>query len=184
MDSEEGCIFLGQKIRKEIKDKTLLTASGGIACNKLLAKICGEVNKPDGLTYLPSSVPDILAFLRQKPVRCLPGIGKVNEMILSGIGVNNCGDVIERANEIYINFSPNAFQFLIQGALGITRVVHENSIQKSIGVSQTFHAIFEYDEYFQKTKVMANELFERLNESQLMAKTMTIEIKTTKFDVK
>ena len=62
LDSEEGCIFLGQKIRAEIQEKTNLTASLGIACNKLLAKICGAVNKPDGLTYLPPSVPDILAF--------------------------------------------------------------------------------------------------------------------------
>ena len=31
---------------------------------------------------------------------------------------------------------------------------------------------------------MANELFERLDESQLMAKTMTLDVKTTKFEVK
>ena len=64
LDSEEGAIFLGQKIRQEIKDLTGLTASGGVACNKLLAKICGDMNKPDGLTFLPPSVPDILSFLK------------------------------------------------------------------------------------------------------------------------
>ena len=68
-------------------------------------------------------------------MRKIPGIGKVNEMILSGIGIEYCSDVIEKAPEIYVNFSPNAFQFLVQSALGITRVVHENCVQKSIGVS-------------------------------------------------
>ena len=65
LDSEEGKIFLGQKIRAEVLEKTKLTASGGIAANKLLAKICSDVNKPDGLTYLANSVKEITNFLHK-----------------------------------------------------------------------------------------------------------------------
>jgi len=64
LNSEEGAIFLGQKIRREIKEVTGLTATGGIGCNKLLAKICGDLNKPDGLTFLPPLIPDILSFMK------------------------------------------------------------------------------------------------------------------------
>ena len=43
-----GRIFLAQKIRAEIKETTKMTASCGIGCNKMLAKICSDINKPDG----------------------------------------------------------------------------------------------------------------------------------------
>jgi DNA polymerase kappa len=48
MDNDIGRLKLAQKIRDEIKDKTKMTASCGIAPNKMLAKICSDINKPDG----------------------------------------------------------------------------------------------------------------------------------------
>ena len=48
MDSQEGRLFMGQKIRNHIKEKMRMTCSAGIACNKMLAKIASELDKPDG----------------------------------------------------------------------------------------------------------------------------------------
>lgn len=45
-------MYLGQLIRKRILDATGLTASCGISCNKMLSKICSDINKPDGISYL------------------------------------------------------------------------------------------------------------------------------------
>lgn len=104
---------MGQRIRSQISEGLGLTASCGVACNKLLAKICCEMNKPNGSTYLSNSVDQILRFMLSQPVRKIPGIGKINEMILSGIEINSCRDVIEKATEIYINLAPNAFRFLV-----------------------------------------------------------------------
>jgi DNA polymerase kappa len=52
MDSQEGRIFLSSKIRNHIKSEMRMTCSAGIACNKMLAKICSELDKPDGQTIL------------------------------------------------------------------------------------------------------------------------------------
>ena len=52
--------------------------------------------------------------MTEQPVRKIPGIGKINEMILSGIGIHLCRDILDKAAQVYINFSPNAFQFLVQ----------------------------------------------------------------------
>ena len=90
-----------------------MTASCGIACNKLLAKICGGVNKPDGMTYLGFSEEEIQAFMDEQYIRKIPGIGKVNEMILKGIGVQTCKDIVSKGAEIYLNFTPNAWSFLM-----------------------------------------------------------------------
>ena len=48
MDNEMGRLFVAQKMRQEVREKTRMTASCGIACNKMLAKICSDMNKPDG----------------------------------------------------------------------------------------------------------------------------------------
>ena len=79
MDNKDGRIFVSDKIRQEIRNKTRLTASCGIACNKMLAKICSDLNKPDGQSYLPFEEAAITNFMQSLPVRKLPGVGKVNE---------------------------------------------------------------------------------------------------------
>jgi DNA polymerase kappa len=79
MDHQEGRICVGERIRREIIERTRMTASCGIACNKMLAKICSDMNKPNGQTYLPSKVEDISKFMKSLPVRKLVGVGKVNE---------------------------------------------------------------------------------------------------------
>jgi DNA polymerase kappa len=61
-------------------------------------------------------------------IRKVPGVGLMNEKILNGLGIHTCKQIIEKSVEIYVNFTPNAFQFLISCALGISRVVHEAAV--------------------------------------------------------
>ncbi len=44
---------IAEKIKETIKTETNLTASVGIANSKFMAKLASEMDKPDGLTYLP-----------------------------------------------------------------------------------------------------------------------------------
>ena len=48
LDNEMGRLFVANKIRTEIREQTRMTASCGVACNRMLAKICSDMNKPDG----------------------------------------------------------------------------------------------------------------------------------------
>lgn len=86
-----------------------MTASCGIACNKLLSKISCGVNKPDGSTYLGFSEDEIQEFMHEIPIRKIPGIGKLNEKILNGLGIVKCKDILDKATEIFVNFTENAF---------------------------------------------------------------------------
>ena len=56
MNTDLGRIYLGDKIRKMIEHKTKLTASCGVACNRLLAKVCADFNKPNQQTFLKANV--------------------------------------------------------------------------------------------------------------------------------
>lgn len=71
---------LVEQIRAEIFKTTQLTASAGIACNKTLAKVCSDINKPNGQYYLPiDSKSTILSFVKDLKIRQIPGVGRVTE---------------------------------------------------------------------------------------------------------
>lgn len=124
MDHDMGRIFVAQQIRQEIYAKMKLTTSSGIASNYMLAKICSELNKPNGQTYIPSDDIEILKFMSDLPVRKIPGVGKVNEHILAGLNIYSCKDLVEKAAEVFVTFTEHVFECLVKSALGISRCVH------------------------------------------------------------
>ena len=63
-------------------DATGLTCSIGITPNKLLSKICSELDKPDGLTLLAAD--DIPARIWPLPARKINGIGPKAAAKLAG----------------------------------------------------------------------------------------------------
>lgn len=79
-----------QQLRERVYAKTQLTVSAGIACNSLLAKIASDQRKPNGQFYVPPQREAILEFIRDLPIRKIPGIGKVSERVLVDLGISTC----------------------------------------------------------------------------------------------
>ena len=82
---------LARHLKQRILSERKLTATIGIASNKLLAKIASDHKKPDGLTII--SELEKVSFLRPLPVRVLYGVGKVTEQTLSQVGILTVGDL-------------------------------------------------------------------------------------------
>jgi len=82
---------IAQGLKQRIVAERHLTATIGIAANKLLAKIASDHQKPDGLTVI--SEREKVSFLRPLPVRVLYGVGKVTEQVLYQAGVRTVGDL-------------------------------------------------------------------------------------------
>ncbi len=82
---------LARHLKQRILSERKLTATIGIASNKLLAKIASDHKKPDGLTII--SEREKVSFLRPLPVRVIYGVGKVTEQILGQAGVVTVGDL-------------------------------------------------------------------------------------------
>ncbi len=90
-ESLELALPLAREIKAAIQQRRQLTATIGIAPNKLLAKLASDYQKPDGLTLIRDS--EKVAFLRPLPVRALHGVGKVTGENLVRAGIHTVGDI-------------------------------------------------------------------------------------------
>jgi len=89
---------LVRELKARIRSERRLTATIGIAANKLLAKIASDHRKPDGLTLIPEQ--EKVQFLRPLPVRALYGVGKVTEQVLLKAGLQTVGDLQDYSSDL------------------------------------------------------------------------------------
>jgi nucleotidyltransferase/DNA polymerase involved in DNA repair len=119
-----------QEIRQRIKTASGgLTCSAGMANNFLLAKICADINKPDGQYELAASREAVLSFIEKLPPRKVSGVGKVMEKILTHLNILTIGDIRGEkekekeknlvAAQILHSFTPVTADFLLRVSLGI-----------------------------------------------------------------
>jgi len=128
---------VAQKIKLDIQSKIGVTASIGIAANKVTAKVTSNYQKPDGLTVVAKGGEK--AFLANLPIRDLPGLGVKSEEKLTGMGITTIGQLSK--------ISPGKLELLFgkQGVylssaangLGETELVL-NWQRKSLGAETTF----------------------------------------------
>lgn len=87
----EAAVALAETMKLDIRRQRGLTATVGIAPNKLLAKIASEHRKPDGLMVILES--EKVAFLQPLPVSVIRGVGAVTEKALHSAGLQTVGDI-------------------------------------------------------------------------------------------
>jgi DNA polymerase-4 len=75
-----------------MKERTGLNCSIGIGGSRLMAKICSDQAKPNGVLYvLPGQEQ---AFLAPLDVGRIPGVGKVTKSRLNDMGISRIGDLL------------------------------------------------------------------------------------------
>ena len=129
---------IAREIRREIYRETGLTASAGVAPNKMLAKIASDWRKPNGqFGILPK---DIEGFMKELPVRRIPGIGPRAEEQLREQGILTCGQMQAVAiNELERWFGPSRAIELHARCRGEDdRPVEPPGQRKSMSVERTF----------------------------------------------
>ena len=80
--------YIAKAIRNNILLKTGLTASAGIALNKLLAKISSGMNKPNGQYVIKPN--EIDNFIKKLSFKKLFGVGKVTHKKLLVMNIETC----------------------------------------------------------------------------------------------
>ena len=134
--SLERALPIARTLKQRIQAERQLTATIGIAANKLLAKVASDHQKPDGLTLIREQ--DKVSFLRPLPVRALYGVGQVTEQVLHQAGLHTIGDLQDYGADLRAlvgSFGPKLKQF----AFGVDdRPLELGDEIKSISGEETF----------------------------------------------
>ena len=89
---------IGAEIRRRIAQQTGLTASVGIAPNKLLAKIASDLNKPDGMCRIDAG--NMREILDPLPIQKLFGVGQKTLPAVLAAGIHTFGDARTASEEV------------------------------------------------------------------------------------
>src|SRR5215469_2464675 len=167
---------LARDLKQRIRDERRLTATIGVAANKLLAKIASDHKKPDGLTLI--SEKEKVQFLRPLPVRALYGVGKVTEQVLHQAGVQTIGDLQDYPGDLRALVGSFAGQ--LKGfAIGEDdRPIELGDEIKSISGEETFLKDTD-DRKILRTclKEQAADISNRLKRRQLGAHTVQVKVR-------
>jgi DNA polymerase IV len=134
--NSSGSAVAGE-IRAMIHEETQLTASAGISTNKLIAKIASDWRKPNGQFEVAESEKE--RFMRALPVKRLWGVGKVTEKRLLALGLETCGDIVDRPLHQLVAELGRFGMDLHEMAQGIDyREVNPSRERKSLSNERTF----------------------------------------------
>lgn len=137
-DLPDDSLILAKKIKKAVFEATGLTCSIGIAPNKLLAKICSDLDKPDGITIIGMS--DLADKVWPLSVREINGIGPKAAKKLASLGIMTIAELAQAELEfLQTYFGRNYSIWLHEVSHGIdSRPVKTYSEPKSISRETTF----------------------------------------------
>ena len=169
------------EIKRRIRARTKLTASVGLAENKLLAKIASDMDKPDGLVLITAK--DVHDKLDPLPVSVLPGIGRETLALLHEVGIRTIAELRLAAD---LKIQPIFGRFTNKTrdhASGIDdRPVVPSRAEKSISAEET------YDQDLGDRQDMERELLRltertshRLRKAGLQAGTVQVKIRQSDF---
>ena len=128
---------VARRLKAEIRERTGLTASAGVAPNKFLAKIASGWQKPDGLTVIAPE--RVERFLQRLPVDALWGVGPVTARKLHALGITRLVQVRAAPDEVLRSAVGNQADWLRRLAHGIDpREVEPDRPRKSVGAERTY----------------------------------------------
>ena len=179
-ECDEYATKIAQKIRKEIFEQTRLTCSAGVSTNKMVAKIASDYQKPNAITVVqPHQITD---FMRELPLRKIPGIGKVSEAKLSRKGFFICQDIWDVSlNQLIQIFGLRYAKWLFKRTRGIHRgkVGERRDIpRKSIGRERTIgNGVHGLDRLKAELKKLVDRVCDDLAKKSLIGRTITLKLK-------
>jgi DNA polymerase-4 len=172
---------VARRLKADIREKTGLTASAGVAPNKFLAKIASGWQKPDGLTVIaPERVEH---FLQGLPVDALWGVGPVTASKLRERGIDKLTDVRTADPAVLREAVGSLADWLQELAIGHDdRPVVAEYEPKSSGSENTFERdLMDLATIQEEIAEMAVHAAAWLARRELFARTVTIKVRYNDF---
>ena len=182
VDGWREAVKIARELQERVLDETGLSASIGVATNKLVAKVASDHHKPAGLTVVPPG--DEAAFLAPLPVRVIWGVGPVTAERLAQMGVTTVGElarVPERTLQARFGDHGTAMARRARGIDG--RRVCEDHERKSVSRETTFgQDLRDLRELKRQLWRLSQSVARRLERAEVSAGTITIKLRYRDFE--
>ena len=169
-----------------MKSETQLNCSIGIGTSRLIAKVCSDQAKPNGVLWI---VPGgEVSFLAPLDVRKIPGVGKVMEKRLEEQGIRRVGDLAAR-DERWLERNFGALGLALAGkARGIDAGawfdsdIGEDEGPRSVSHEHTFSVDTDDAQVLESVLARLCEMVcRRLRDQNLHARTVQLKLRDSGF---
>jgi DNA polymerase-4 len=172
---------IGAEIRRRIAKQTGLTASVGVAPNKLLAKIASDLNKPDGMCRIDAG--NLREILDPLPIHKLFGVGRKTLPTVLEAGIRTFGDARVATDEVLWRAFGKHGKAMRDRAGGLDdRPVEPDREEKSISAEETYDTDIRAASELQAQLVhLADRTASRLRAQKLLAGRVSVKIRRADF---
>ena len=184
-DIAEETGALARRIKQAVFESTGLTCSIGVSPNKLLSKICSDLDKPDGVTVLAQD--EIPARIWPLPAKRINGIGPKSSEKLARLGVNTIGELAAISVEFLVkHFGSATGVWLHTAANGVDeRPVVTDSEPKSVSRECTFERdLHAREDRAELTAILASlclRVADDLNRKGYASQTIGVKVRYSDF---
>jgi len=168
-------------IKQRIRERTSLTASVGVAPNKLVAKIASDLDKPDGLVVVtPANLRETLDPL---PVAVIPGIGRRTLAGLDRAGIRTLVDLRTAPDSVLSALFGRFAGRTRERAAGIDdRPVVSDRAARSLSAEETFDRdLKDAAEVRRELMRLTERTARRLRTKGVLAGTLLLKIRQADF---
>ncbi|CAI9624469.1 unnamed protein product [Staurois parvus] len=124
-------------------------------------------------------------FIKDLPIRKVPGVGKVTEKMLQALGVTTCTDLYQQRALLSLLFSEISWHNFLHISLGLGSThIEKDGERKSMSIERTFSEINSAEEQYELCRELCKDLAEDLHKEGLRGRTVTLKLKNVKFEVK
>jgi DNA polymerase IV len=176
-----GAESIGAEIRRRIRAETGLTASVGLAPNKLLAKIASDLNKPDGMCSIGAD--NLRNILDPLPIERLFGVGPRTLPAVHAAGIRSFGDLRRAGDDVLRRLFGKHGKTMRDRASGLDdRPVEPDRDEKSISAEETYPTdIRELARLMVELQRLADRAASRLRKQTLAAGRVSVKIRRGDF---
>ncbi|MDA1188450.1 MAG: DNA polymerase IV [Chloroflexi bacterium] len=168
-------------IKRQVRSETGLTITIGVATCKSVAKVASGMNKPDGLTVVPSGTER--AFLALLPVGKLWGVGPKTGEWLASEGIKTIGDLATKPDEwMRKRFGKNG-PFMLRLAQGQDdRPVVTEWVRKSLSAETTLaHDTDDPEAIEEIVTRLSQRVSRQLRNEDLRGQTVKLKLRLSDF---
>ncbi len=160
-----------------------ITVSIGLSCNKFLAKLASELDKPRGFAIIGAG--EAVAFLRDKPIGMIRGAGAALQAKLAKDGVTRIGQLQDADQRDLARRYGSTGLWLYRLAHAVdSRQIDPSGEMKSISSETTFNEnISRLDELEKILWQQCERVSARAKDKDLGGRTVTLKLKTANFKI-